>query len=463
MYGKLLDRNRKRVEDRLDDMLKAQRHAVDRIVHRYHRLGAVLLDPDVGDAELRARLLSTVPETQLREDQSDLANWTRGDRKARFEADRRAARRAEPVRRAVSDQDEVRRRAGRGRVADAVGVAGLPQTPRRGTPRLAARRTARLRTDGAAAAHPEQRPDRPPPLGKRVVPPGPRRDPQTGNLAIDGAKNFGRFEAFFLPSVQWEQVRDAFWARTGFPVDPAAAVEQLKARLSDAFDRFLEGVPDNRQVVFDDDGWRLKTDPAEHLDPAQSDSLVELHRWLDARSRSIRLADLLIEVENDLGFSVHFQAARRAGRPRGSVRAARRDPRPRPLRRSEVADMRWADGDLVPTPTTPSVTVRRSKKQPGRGRPDSPAPRRRLRDRGQPPCPPRPRRPPTDSVTRRRSPHVDLRPDQRHDGLRPRYRGPRLARRRGARPGARQRNQRRRRAGDAPRRGRRPRLRLRPR
>ena len=84
MYGKLLDRNRKLVEARLDDMLKAQRQAVDRIVHRYRQLGAVLLDPDVGDDELRARLLSTVPETQLREDQSDLANWTRGDRKARF-------------------------------------------------------------------------------------------------------------------------------------------------------------------------------------------------------------------------------------------------------------------------------------------------------------------------------------------------------------------------------------------
>ena len=106
--------------------------------------------------------------------------------------------------------------------------------------------------------------------------------------------------------------------------------EQLKARLSDAFDRFLEGVADNRQVAFDDDGWRLKTDAAEQPDPAQSDSLAELHRWLDARSRSIRLADLLIEVENDLGFSVHFQQRRReAGRPRGGVRAARRDPRPR--------------------------------------------------------------------------------------------------------------------------------------
>ena len=45
----------------------------------------MLLDPGVGDDELRTRLLSTVPEEQLREDQSDLANWTRGDRRARFE------------------------------------------------------------------------------------------------------------------------------------------------------------------------------------------------------------------------------------------------------------------------------------------------------------------------------------------------------------------------------------------
>ena len=78
---------------------------------------------------------------------------------------------------------------------------------------------------------------------------------------------FGRFEAFFLPAAQWEQVREAFWARTGFPVDPDAAIERLKVRLSDAFDRFLEGVADNRQVTFEDDGWRLKTDAAEQPDP----------------------------------------------------------------------------------------------------------------------------------------------------------------------------------------------------
>ena len=52
-------------------------------------------------------------------------------------------------------------------------------------------------------------------------------------------------------------------------------------------------------------GWRRSRHSGRPS--AQSDRLAELHRWLDARSRSIRLADLLIEVENDLGFSVHFQ------------------------------------------------------------------------------------------------------------------------------------------------------------
>ena len=306
MYGKLLDRNRKRVDERLDDMLKAQRHAVDRIVQRYRRLGAVLLDPDVGDDELRARLLSIVPEEKLREDQSDLASWMRGDRKARFEqtAERHAglSQFAAPFLSRMKFVDEQ----GEG-----------------ASPTLAALRAYREhRAAGRRGLPPDVSIDFAPPALQPLIRHNSETDRrrwesalflkvrdeiQTGNLAIEGAKNFGRFEAFFLPTAQWEQVRDAFWARTGFPVDPDAAVEQLKARLSDAFDRFLEGVADNRQVTFDDDGWRLKTDPAEQPDPAQSDRLAELHRWLDARNRTIRLADLLIEVENDLGFSVHFQ------------------------------------------------------------------------------------------------------------------------------------------------------------
>ena len=266
----------------------------------------MLLDSDVGDDELRARLLSIVPEEQLREDQSDLASWTRGDRKARFEqtAERHAglSQFAAPFLSRMKFVDEQ----GEGT-----------------SPTLAALRAYR---EHRAAGRRGVPPDAPLDFAPTALQPLIRRDGvtdrrrwesalflqvrdeiQTGNLAIDGAKNFGRFEAFFLPADQWEQVRDAFWARTGFPVDPGEAVERLQERLSDAFDRFLEGVADNRQVAFDDDGWRLKTDSAEQPDPAQSDRLAELHRWLDARNRTIRLADLLIEVENDLGFSVHFQ------------------------------------------------------------------------------------------------------------------------------------------------------------
>ena len=67
---------------------------------------------------------------------------------------------------------------------------------------------------------------------------------------------------------------------------------------------------------------------------------------------------------------------------------------PAPLRRSEVADMRWADGDLsdadnaVRSPCAARRTTRS-----GAGPTVRRAPRRRLRDRGQTACPPRPRRP----------------------------------------------------------------------
>ncbi len=63
MCRKLLDRNRKVVEDRVDDTLKTQRHAVDRVVHRYHRLGTMLSIPTLGDPELRVRLLAAVLES----------------------------------------------------------------------------------------------------------------------------------------------------------------------------------------------------------------------------------------------------------------------------------------------------------------------------------------------------------------------------------------------------------------
>lgn len=305
MYDKLLQRDQKRVHCRLEEKLNAQRGTVDRVVQRYQDLTAVLLDPDVDDAALRQELLAAVPERDLREDQFALANWTRGDPKARFQetAQRHGvlSRFAEPFLTRMNFLDERHQ-----------GVSPTLEALRL----YRANRAARRRTLPADAAL-DFAPATLEPLIRQNGQVDRRRwesalflkvrdELRAGNLAIKGAKNFGRFEAFFLPQTEWEQVREGFWERTGFAADPGPASEQLKTRLAQAFDHFLEGVSDNRQVAFDEAGWRLKTDQAEQLDPKGAQDLAALRRWLAAHTRSIRLADLLIEVENDLAFSAHF-------------------------------------------------------------------------------------------------------------------------------------------------------------
>ena len=305
MYGKLLERDQKQVRFRLEEKLKAQRHTVDRVVQRYQDLGAVLLDPDVDDGSLRQKLLAAVPESNLREDQVALANWTRGDPKARFRetAQRHAVlnRFAEPFLNRMNFLDE--KHQGSSPTLEALRLYRAGRTAKRrtlpaDTPLDFAPKALEtlIRQNGQVDRRRWESA-----LFLKV-----RDELRAGNLAIEGAKNFGRFEAFFLPTAEWGQVREDFWERTGFAADPERAVGQLKDRLTQAFDGFLEGVSDNRQVTFDEEGWRLKSDQAEQLEPGRTQDLAAMRRWLAARTRSIRLADLLIEVENDLAFSNHF-------------------------------------------------------------------------------------------------------------------------------------------------------------
>ena len=161
MYAKLLERSRKLVENRLDEKLKAQRHAVDRIVPRYRGMSEVLLDPDIDDTKLRARLFAVVSENELREDHVDLAHWTRGDRKARFEemAGRHGAvsRFAAPF---LARMGLPRR--GRGKhITDARGAARVLRHPRGGTSDVATDDTGRLRPQGTRAARAPRRRHRP--------------------------------------------------------------------------------------------------------------------------------------------------------------------------------------------------------------------------------------------------------------------------------------------------------------
>ena len=73
-----------------------------------------------------------------------------------------------------------------------------------------------------------------------------------------------------------------------------------------AYDRFQSRFPENAQVKVTEDGWRLSSDVAERRSPEEQQALERLTSWMGAHMRSIRLPDLLIEVDNELDWSRHF-------------------------------------------------------------------------------------------------------------------------------------------------------------
>ena len=306
MYGKLLDRQKSQIDKQLDDQLKNQRRALNRVVQNYTALGSVLLDPAIDDADLRIRMLAIVSADELRADQSHFANWTKGDTKAKFSEFTARHRRlnlfAAPFLSRLEFIDD--HQSNTSPTLEAVKLyqqtcnakrRTLPNNAQtdfvpKGLQSLVEKSGVIDRSRWESA------------LFLKV-----RDEIVAGNLAVEGAKNFGRFEQFFLPHNEWEKVASGFWAQTGFPANADEAVKGLKSRLNTAFDQFLERVPDNNQVIFDDAGWRLKKDQSESVTGERVQDLSHMKKWLARNTRSIRLADLLIEVDNDLGFTRHFK------------------------------------------------------------------------------------------------------------------------------------------------------------
>jgi TnpA family transposase len=58
--------------------------------------------------------------------------------------------------------------------------------------------------------------------------------------------------------------------------------------------------------MVDKDGWRLSAEPTEKLDQEGQDRLAHLKSWLAKQMRRVKLPDLLIEVDNQLGFTRNF-------------------------------------------------------------------------------------------------------------------------------------------------------------
>ena len=133
-----------------------------------------------------------------------------------------------------------------------------------------------------------------------------RDDIRAGNIFVQKSKRFGRFDNFFISDATWQTMRAGFFERAGLPEKATDVQTYLTERLNLAYDNFLESLPQNTYAQVDEDGWHLSTDPGEKLDADSKKRLDELQYWLSDNMRTIKLPELLIEVDNELQFTRPF-------------------------------------------------------------------------------------------------------------------------------------------------------------
>ena len=133
-----------------------------------------------------------------------------------------------------------------------------------------------------------------------------RDEINAGNIVIEESKRFGRFDNFFTVRSEWKTQREAFFKRAGLPVEATEVPDFLTQRLQKAYDHCLETLPDNAYAQVNEDRWQLSADPAEKLSEEAKARLKALKSWLAKNLRTVKLPDLLIEVDNELHFTAPF-------------------------------------------------------------------------------------------------------------------------------------------------------------
>jgi hypothetical protein len=314
MFDKLLTRTCTRAEHELSDQMRRQRQTIKAALAALRSLGTIILDDTVGNEALRPRLFAAVPREALEAQVAGLTEWVTGTKSDVFHG--------------------LVRRFGHLRQFAPVLLRALEFFPDAGdgdVPCLEALRVLKEMNADSKRKLPEDAPTDfiPKRLLPLVVTDGqPDRkawecalllklqdDLRSGNLSVQHGKRFGRFEDYFLPKECWEPLRKSFFGRSGLPADPKDVPGYLTKRLDTAYDLFLKMAPENSYATADEAGWHLSKDTAETLDAAAQTRLGDLRKWLAKHMRTVRLPDLLIEVDNDLRFTDHFlPPAQRGGR-----------------------------------------------------------------------------------------------------------------------------------------------------
>jgi TnpA family transposase len=314
MFDKLLTRTHTRAEHELNDQMRSQRQTIKAALAALRALGAIILDDSVAAVALRSRLFSAVPRDALEAQVAGLDEWVTGEKSDVF---RGLVRRFSHLR----QFSPVLLRA----------LEFIPDAGDGDVPCLEALRVLKEMNADLKRKLPDDAPTDF--IPKRLLPlvmidgKADRKawecallvklqeDLRSGNLSVKHGKRFGRFEDYFLPQERWEPLRKSFFQRSGLPADPKDVPGYLTKRLNTAYDLFFKMAPENSFATADGDGWHLSKDAAETLDATAQTRLSDLRKWLAKHMRTVRLPDLLIEVDNDLRFTDHFlPPAQRGGR-----------------------------------------------------------------------------------------------------------------------------------------------------
>jgi TnpA family transposase/predicted transcriptional regulator len=312
MFDKLLTRTNTRAQNELDEQLRRQRQTIQVSLAAFGSLGRVILDNSISDGELRARLFAAVPREELAACMEEMDEWVAGKRTDPFYG---VVRRHGLLRKfspALLDALEF--------AQDAEGAPTACLRALRILKEMNATGRRKLPEDSPTGFLPQR-------LKPIVMNHGEidrrawecalllklRDELKAGNLSVRYSKRFARLDDFFIDDHRWQGMREDFFRRSGLPCELRQVPNYLAHRLGEAYDRFLKTAPINSYVVVEDEGWRLSAEPTEKLDQEAQERLAHLKSWLTKNMRRTRLPDLLIEVDNELGFTCNFLTPARRG------------------------------------------------------------------------------------------------------------------------------------------------------
>jgi TnpA family transposase len=304
MFDKLITRTYGRSQRALDEDMKRQRKSFRESLSIFRDLGRIILDDAISDEEIRSALYNRVSREELETDLVDIEQWLTGNKSdvfpvllQRFSYLRQFAPRLldhlsfhlestgnESILKAIGILREMNSE-GKRKVPDHAPVDFISPSMRRF-----------VENNGQIDRR----------AYECAVLTSIRDEIKRGNLWVTDSKRFRKLDDFFIPEAEWNSLRTAFFSRAALPSLPDDVGPYLARRLNRAYSGFLEALPDNAYVTINNEGWRFGQDQGEKPDPEVQRKIQDFEGWLSARMRSIKLPNLLVEVDNDLHFTRHF-------------------------------------------------------------------------------------------------------------------------------------------------------------